>query len=68
MFHSRQVKILDFSTHNVLVRALGCWILGMEAFSSFHILDEISIQIEKIVKNANYLGPVTKFENFEQIF
>ena len=52
----------------MLVRALGCWILGMEAFSSFHILDEISIQIEKIVKNANYLGPVTKFENFEQIF
>ena len=68
MFHSWQVKILDFLTPSMLVRALGCWILGMEAVSSFHILDEISIQIEKIVKNANYLGPMKKFENFEPIF
>ena len=68
MFHSRQVKILDFSTHNVLVRALGCWILGMEAVSSAQIIGKISIQIEKIVKNSDYLGPVQKFEKFESIF
>ena len=68
MFHSRQVKILDFLTHNMLVRALGCWILGMEAVSSVQIIGKISIQIEKIVKNSDNLGPVKKFEKFEPIF